>query len=127
MFFETGFAIYHSSSENPMATIEDRKVSAILAKIRDSQAPSISPIKSLQKNSQPLNAPSRKQVLNEPVQNQTTTCLRQNQLPIVLRGTKQRRDAFVRTNFQGSCPIHPNRYDSSKAVCESFYRKSIRG
>ena len=32
-----------------MATIGDRKVSAILAKIRDSQTPLISPIKSPQK------------------------------------------------------------------------------
>ena len=78
MFFETGFAIYHSSSENPMATIEDRKVSAILAKIRDSQTPPISRIKSPQKNSQPPNVPLRRHALNEPMQNQTTTCFRQN-------------------------------------------------
>ena len=29
--------------------------------------------------------------------------------------------------FTEGCPIHPNRYDLSKAVCKSFYRKSIRG
>ncbi|CAH3150092.1 unnamed protein product, partial [Pocillopora meandrina] len=49
-FFETGFAIFNSSSKNLMATIGDRKVSAILAKIRDSQTPLILPIKSPQKN-----------------------------------------------------------------------------
>ena len=56
-FFETGFAIFNSSSKNLMATIGDRKVSAILAKIRDSQTLLISPIKSPQKNSQPPNVP----------------------------------------------------------------------
>ena len=29
--------------------------------------------------------------------------------------------------FTEGCPIHPNRYDLSKAVCKSFYQKSIRG
>ena len=48
----------------------------------------------------------------------------QNQLPIVLRGTKRRRDAFVKTNSHGSCPIHPNRYDSS--LDGNAHRKSIR-
>ena len=117
-----------------MATIEDRKVSAILAKIRDSQTPPISPIKSPQKNSQPLNAPSRKQVLNEPVQNQTTRCLCKNQIsrklsnaPKPLRFDRQRQ--FTNRSTGSRFVVNASRYTENLinhlSLDGSTHRKSI--
>ena len=79
-FSETGFTIYNSSFKNSMAPIDDSEVIARkTALIRRTKSHRLS---------QPPNVPARKQVLNEPVQNKTTTCLRQNQLPNVLGGKR---------------------------------------